>query len=258
MKTEQLLELRALSVSYGGTEILHGIDLCLNRGEILAIVGESGSGKSTLLKAVQGLLGRNGTLTSGQILYQGRDITHLSPGEHQRMAGTEMAMIFQDPGASFCPVRTVGEQIFESVREHMPWDRKVFHEKAAALLKELQLPETVLDAYPFQLSGGMGQRVGILAAMILQPSILFADEPTSSLDTVTQKKVVGEFQRLRKQQGISMLIVTHHLGVAWCLADHIMILKEGRCVEYGSREHIFRESKEPYTKELLASVPRIS
>ncbi len=258
MTKDVLLEVSDLSVLYGEREVLHRIDLILKQGEILAIVGESGSGKSTLLKAVQGLWGKSGIIQRGCITFRGKDITHCPPNERNKMAGVEMSMIFQDAGDSFCPIRTIGDQIYECVRAHKPWDRQEFLDKAAALMKEFGLPDSVLNSYPFQLSGGMSQRAGILAAMILEPSILFADEPTSALDTITQGKVVKELMRLRNRRGVSMLLVTHHMGVAYCMADQILIMKEGNCVEYGTKEEIFYHPKTSYTKELLASVPRIS
>ena len=255
---EPLLKLRRLSVSYGGKPILRQISFDLLQGEILVIAGESGSGKSTVLKAIQGILGNGGAITEGQIFLHGRDITHIGASERRKLAGESMAMIFQNAGASFCPIRTVGNQIYESVREHTGkgWGLQEFRERAKHIMEHIQLPESVLDEYPFRLSGGMGQRAGILAAMILEPELLLADEPTSALDAVTQVSVVKELMGLRQRQGVSIAMVTHHMGVAWYMADHILIMRKGEPVEFGTKEQIFRHPKEAYTKELIQAVPR--
>lgn len=252
-----LLQVKKLSVFYGSQQVLHEISFGMQPGETLAIVGESGSGKSTVLKAVAGLLGKGGRIEGGEILLEGREISRLPSGERKKLSGGEIAMIFQNAGASFCPVRTVGAQIYESVREHVSWNRGEFRERAREIMERIHLPERVLMEYPFRLSGGMGQRAGILAAMILSPKLLLADEPTSALDTVTQASVVEELMGIRERQGVSILMVTHHMGVAWAMADHVLVMKQGLAVEYGSKEQIFKSPKEAYTKELIDSVPRI-
>lgn len=252
-----MLEVKDLSVFYGRREVLHEVSFGMEPGEILAIVGESGSGKSTVLKAIAGLLGKGGRIERGEIFLEGREISCIPPGERRKLSGKEMAMIFQNAGASFCPVRTVGAQIYESAREHVSWSRGEFRERAREIMERIHLPERVLMEYPFRLSGGMGQRAGILAAMILSPKLLLADEPTSALDTVTQASVVEELMGIRERQGVSILLVTHHMGVAWAMADHVLVMKQGLAVEYGSKEQIFKSPKEAYTKELIDSVPRI-
>lgn len=252
-----LLDVRDLSVSYGINEVLHKISFTLSPGEILAIVGESGSGKSTVLKAVQGLLGKGGRVVGGSIRFAGKDITCLPDVERRKLAGEGMAMIFQNAGASFCPIRTVGDQIYEVVQAHRDWDRKTFKIRAGEIMRSIHLEERVLDEYPFRLSGGMGQRAGILAATILSPKLLLADEPTSALDAVTQVSVVRELMDLRQRKGISIVIVTHHMGVAWYMADRILILHKGGMVECGTRDEIFLSPREDYTKELIRAVLRI-
>lgn len=246
-----------MSVSYGGKEVIHDISFSLHRGEILAIVGESGSGKSTLLKAVQGILGRGGRVSRGEIFLEGREISRLDAGGRRELAGEKLAMIFQNASASFCPIRTVGDQIYESVRERKDWSREEFRRRAEEIMGHIHLDEAVLDEYPFRLSGGMGQRAGILAAMILSPQILLADEPTSALDSVTQVSVVKELMGLRERQGLSIVMVTHHMGVAYYMADAVLIMRKGEMVEYGVKEDIFFQPRQAYTKELIAAVPRM-
>ena len=247
---ENILDVKNLSVSYGEKNIIRDVNFSVKRGEILLIVGESGSGKSTILKSIDGLLSVGGKV-SGKIFFDGRDITHLAGEERRKISGASIAMIFQNAGASFCPIRTVGAQIFESVQAHKDWTREIFLERAGKILKELKLDENILDEYPFKLSGGMAQRAGILAAMILEPKLILADEPTSALDVVTQVGVVKELFRLRKVHGVSIVMVTHQLEIARRMADKILIMRHGSPVEFGTKEEIFNAPKENYTRQLI-------
>ena len=247
---ESLLSVEKLRVSYFEREILHEISFSVAAGEILIVAGESGSGKSTILKSIGGLLDKNASL-SGKILFDGREITNLSDFERRKLAGEAIGYIFQNSGASFCPIRTVGEQIFESVRAHRAWNYEFFRERAEKLMRKLNLDAKTLDEYPFRLSGGMSQRVGILAATILQPKLLLADEPTSALDQITRNDVVNELLSLRKRENLAIILVTHDLSVAKRLADKILVLKRGKTIEFGTREQIFGAPKELYTRELL-------
>ena len=246
-----ILAVEDLSAAYGEEKILHGINFSVKRGEILIIAGESGSGKSTILKAIGGLLGKGGKIIDGKIFFDGKDITHLSGGERRKISGEAIGMIFQNAGASFCPIRTIGDQIFESVRAHRAWDKKFFRERAIELLQKINLVPEVLEEYPFRLSGGMAQRAGILAATILEPKLLLADEPTSALDIVTQASVVKELLNLRGRQKISIVLVTHDLRIAKRMADKILIMRHGRQIEFGTREQIFNKPQEIYTRELI-------
>lgn len=257
MSKDILLDVRNLSVAYRGKRIVREVSFCLRRGEILVIAGESGSGKSTVLKAVQGLLGPAGELVGGEVFFEGEEISRLDARRKRKLSGEKMAMIFQNAGASFCPVRTIGEQIYESVREHKSWSREEFRRNAFAVMERIHLERGVLDEYPFCLSGGMGQRAGLLAAMILSPALLLADEPTSALDTVTQVSVVRELMALRDREGASIAMVTHHMGVAWHMADHILVMRQGEVVESGTKEKIFGSPEKNYTRELIEAVPRI-
>ena len=246
-----ILRIEDLVVAYGKKRIVHDVNFTLERGEILVIAGESGSGKSTILKAIGGLLGKGGAIIDGQIFFGEREITVLSAGERRRLSGDAIGFIFQNAGASFCPIRTIGDQIFESVRAHRDWTRQKFRERALELMQKINLPPSTLEEYPFRLSGGMAQRVGILAATILEPKLLLADEPTSALDIITQVGVVKELLKLRERQKISIILVTHDLRIARRMADKILIMRQGSPVEFGSKEQIFNSPREIYTQELL-------
>lgn len=248
---EKILAVDEISIAYGGKEIVSGVSFGVKQGEILVIVGESGSGKSTILKAIGGLLGNNGAIMDGQIFFRDIEITNAPESIRRKLAGESIGYIFQNATASFCPIRKIGEQIFESVKAHKNWSREEFLQRAKIIMQNINLEETALEKYPFQLSGGMGQRAGILAAMILEPQILLADEPTSALDPETQANVIEEFLKLRARYGVSIVMVTHNLEVAKYIADKILILKSGRMIEYGTAAEIFNFPQEEYTKELL-------
>ena len=250
---ESLLTVENLRVSYGGQEILHDVSFSVDAGEILIVAGESGSGKSTILKSIGGLLNKNSSV-GGKILFDGRDITNLTDLERRKLAGNAIGYVFQNSGASFCPIRTVGDQIFESVRAHRDWTKNFFRERAIELMRKINLDAKSLDEYPFRLSGGMAQRAGILAATILEPKLLLADEPTGALDPVTRNDVVNELLNLREREKISIVLVTHDLNVAKRMADKILILRRGLIVEFGTREKIFNAPKEIYTQELIEAV----
>ncbi len=247
----EILTIADLVVAYCKKRIVHDINFSVKCGEILVIAGESGSGKSTILKAIGGLLGKGGAIIDGQIFFDGKEITYLSDGQRRKISGDSIGFIFQNAGASFCPIRTIGEQIFESVRAHRDWDKKFFVERAEDIMQKINLAPEVLEEYPFRLSGGMAQRAGILAATILEPKLLLADEPTSALDAVTQVSVVKELLKLRERQKISIIMVTHDLRIAKFIADKILILKNGVTVEFGTKEQIFNYPQEIYTQELI-------
>ena len=251
-----ILSVKNLSVAYGEKNVVQNINFDLDEGKILTIVGESGSGKSTILKAVCGILESGGSITDGEIFFDGKNIIKTSDDERRKIFGEKISVIFQNSAASFCPIRTIGEQIFEIVQAHKDWTKNFFLEQAKVIMKNINLDENVLNEYPFRLSGGMAQRAGILAAMILNPKLLLADEPTSALDAITQVSVVKEFLKLRKQKNISILLVTHHMGVAFYISDFILIMKDGKIVEFGTKEKIFYSPQEDYTKELIEAVPK--
>ena len=255
---ESLLKLEHVTICYNGEPVVHDVDLELNKGEILGVVGESGSGKSTIIKAIMGLLGNEGTVTEGDIWYKGKNVVDMPEKELRRLLGPEIAMVFQDSGAALCPIRTVGDQIYESMREHERISRKECAERAVRMMAKIGLKdgERVLQSYPFELSGGMNQRVGICISMLQNPSLLLADEPTSALDVTIQKQVVEEML-LREEYGTAMIVVTHNIGVVEKMADKVLVLKNGKVREYGKTAQILTAPEDPYTKELMSSVPRL-
>lgn len=256
---DPILTYDSVGISFDGSEIIHDVSFNLHKGEILGIVGESGSGKSSLLKAALGLLGSGGMVTQGNIWFEGKNLPNLKDRELRKISGAKIGMIFQDASASFCPVRTVGDQIYESMSAHVKIKKAEAKEKALSLFEKLNLKDgkTVWKSYPFELSGGMNQRVGIAAAMLTEPSVLLADEPTAALDVIAQKQVVEEMLRLRELFQTSIIIVSHDLGVISAVADSVLVLKDGKTAEYGSARDILKNPQNAYTRELLAAVPRL-
>lgn len=224
-----LLEIKQLTVCYQGNPVLSDLNLTVERGEIVAVVGTSGSGKSTLLRAIMGLLPGDGTIQKGSICYDGVELTRLDKKEYRKLRGRELGMIFQDTKASLCPVRTIGAQLYESVRAHEKCTKKQVRKKALVLMKELHLldGERILKSYPFELSGGMNQRIGVLLAAYLEPKLLLADEPTSALDEKSQKQVLQELLFLRDQKQTAAILVTHDLKFAERVADRICEICDG-------------------------------
>ena len=256
---EALLQYNHVDISYLGQPVIRDVSFSLHSGEILGIVGESGSGKSTLIKAAMGLLGCEGQVTRGDIWFKEKNLPELPPKELRKLCGSELGYIFQNAGSSFCPIRTVGAQLYETMKEHEKISRKDFEAQALELLAKLGFDsgKRILESYPFELSGGMQQRVGIAAAMLLNPSVLFADEPTSALDVTIQKQVVEEMLMVRKTFGTAIVLVTHNLGVIGAMADRVLVLENGRCVECGSTRQVLSQPRADYTKALLAAVPRL-
>jgi ABC-type glutathione transport system ATPase component len=253
---EPLLRVEHVTISYNGKPVVQDISFLLNPGEILGVVGESGSGKSTIIKAIMGLLGNTGLVTRGDIYYKGQNIVDMPKKEQRRLLGPEIGMVFQDCTAALCPIRTIGVQLYESLREHEKITRKAADIRAGELLQKIGLTDyqRVLDSYPFELSGGMNQRVGICAAMMLKPSLLLADEPTSALDVTVQAQVVNEMLLMRREYGTAMILVTHNIGVAEAMADQVLVLKDGNSMDYGPADRVLNHSENEYTKTLMNSV----
>ena len=254
-----LLQMKNIEISYNGKPVVKDISISLKQGEILGIVGESGSGKSTVIKAAMGLLGQTGRVTEGSILFNGEDISKLTSEQMRRLRGPKMGMIFQNSAAALCPIRKIGDQLLESVTQHKKMSESEMMTQSLALMKKLHLHdgERILNSYPFELSGGMNQRVGIVMAMMLQPELLFADEPTSALDVTVQAQVVKEMMSMRDLYNTGIVIVTHNIGVVSYMADKIAVMYKGNIVECGSTQEIITNPKEEYTKKLLKAVPRI-
>ncbi|MEE0954895.1 MAG: ABC transporter ATP-binding protein [Eubacterium sp.] len=258
-KSDEILRYEQVEISYNGKHAVEDISFTLNKGEILGIVGESGSGKSTLIKAAMGLLGPAGMVTRGDIWYKGKDLPDLSDKEIRKINGKEISMIFQFAGSSFCPIRTVGSQLYESMTEHEAVTKQDFEKKATDLLQKIGFEDgtRILNSYPFELSGGMQQRVGIAAAMLMNPAILMADEPTSALDVSVQKQVVDEMKLVREMFGTSIIIVTHNIGVIGAMADRVLVMQKGKMVEYGETSQVLHDPQKEYTKKLMAAVPKL-
>lgn len=256
---EELLSYSHVDVAFRGNTVVHDVSFSLHPGEILGIVGESGSGKSTLLKAAMGLLGQDGMVTRGDIFFEGKDIPDLKEKELRAICGAGIGMIFQDAGASLSPIRTIGAQIRESIAVHRKIKKAEAKEKALQLFEKIGLEngERIWESYPFELSGGMKQRVGIALAMLMEPPVLLADEPTSALDVAIQKQVVEEMLHLRETFGTAMILVTHDIGVVSAMADTVLVLKDGCVVEYGAASEVLKNPKQEYTRNLLAAVPKL-
>lgn len=254
-----LLDVQHVEVSYNGRAVVHDVSLQLEPGEILGIVGESGSGKSTIIKAAMGLLGNSGAVTRGDIYYKGQNVIDAGADEIRKMRGLAMGMIFQNTGASLCPIRSIGDQLYESISQHEKVSREEVRDRALELFEKMRLNDgdRILDSYPFELSGGMNQRVGIMMAMALKPDLLFADEPTSALDVTVQAQVVKEMMKMRELYHTGIVIVTHNIGVVEYMADRIAVMYQGRLLEHGKTEDIIHHPEEAYTKKLIGSVLRI-
>ena len=254
-----LLDYQHVEISFNGTPVVRDVSFQLHPGEILGLVGESGSGKSTLIKAAMGLLGESGLVTRGDIWFEGKDLPDLPEREMRKICGEKIGMIFQDCGASLSPIRTIGEQIVESLSAHRRVDLAQAKATAMELFAKLHFKdgERVWNSYPFELSGGMNQRAGIAIAMLMNPAVLLADEPTSALDVAVQRQVVEEMLNVREVFGTAIIIVTHDIGVVSAMADSILVLQDGNVMEYGSARDVLENPQNDYTKKLLSAVPRL-
>ena len=253
-----LLEVKGLTTEFtthdGALRAVNDVSLTVEPGKVLAILGESGSGKSMLLRTVLGIQPKSAR-TSGQVLMNDRDLLQMDAGERERIRGTWLAMIFQDPMTALDPLFTVEHQIVETIRRHTSMSRPEAAARALELLQLVQIPspERRLKAYPFELSGGMRQRVVIAVALACSPSLLLADEPTTALDVTVQARVLTLLKDLRAQLGMGVILVTHDLAVASAIADDVAVMYGGRIVEYGTAREIAHAPHHPYTRGLLAA-----
>jgi oligopeptide/dipeptide ABC transporter ATP-binding protein len=264
-----LLDVQNLSVEFstgaGVVPAVSGLSFAIAPGETLVIVGESGSGKSVTSLAIMGLVPQPpGRLAEGRILFRARDgekhdLAQASAETMQRLRGAEIAMIFQEPMSALNPVYTIGEQIAEVLLLHEKLGRRAARDRAIEMLTSLGIPEPTrrFDAYPHQLSGGMRQRAMIAMALCCRPSLLIADEPTTALDVTVQAQILDLIRRLQQDIGMAVIFITHNLGVAAEIADRILVMYAGQAVETGPTRAIFRETRMPYTKGLMNSVPRL-
>ena len=244
----------------GVVKSVDGVDIELKEGSTLGIVGESGSGKSVTALSVMGLLmGTTGKVVEGEILLEGQDITKLSDEERRKIRGNKISMIFQEPMTSLNPVMKIGDQIVEAIRMHQDKSKEEARAMTIEILKKTGLPrvERLVDEYPFQLSGGQRQRVMIAMALVCNPKILIADEPTTALDVTIQAQIIDLMNHLKKEIGTSIIFITHDLGVVAETCDEVVVMYCGRVVEKGNVYDIFGKTAHPYTEGLLNSIPKL-
>lgn len=259
-----LLSVRDLVTSVatpsGANVVVDHISFDLDRGETLCIAGESGSGKSmTALSLMRLLPEPMARIAAGQALFKGRDLFRLAEAEMRSVRGNDIGMIFQEPMTSLGPVQTIGSQIMDAIRLHFRIPKKEARDRAIEILKRVGMPraEERLDAYPFQLSGGMRQRAMIALALSCQPRLLIADEPTTALDVTTQAVILDLIRELQDDMGMAVMFITHDLGVVAEIADTVAVMYLGRVIERADVDDIFHSPKHPYTRGLLRSVPRL-
>ena len=270
-KKDRVLSIRDLNISfktnYGVVKAIRGVRFDLFKGETVAIVGESGSGKSVTIKTIMGILDSNGVIDSGSIIYNYKnengedesvDMVKLSQKEiRYRFCGKKIAMVFQDPMTSLDPTMTIGKQIMEPMLEHQQVSKEEAKKRAIELLEEvgIESPEKRFKQYPHELSGGMRQRVVIAIALACDPDILICDEPTTALDVTIQAKILELIKKLQTEKNISVIYITHDLGVVAKVADYVAVMYAGRIIEKGAINEIFYDPRHPYTWGLLASMP---
>jgi oligopeptide transport system ATP-binding protein len=273
MERKKILEIKDLSISFqtsaGTVNVIRGMNLVLHKGETVAIVGESGSGKSVTVKAVMGILSSNGKINSGSIQYNyekdgknvEQDLLKLSKKEMRRQInGKRIAMVFQDPMTSLNPTMTIGAQIMEGMRYHYHTSKQEAYQKAVNLLELVGITdvEKRMKNYPHQLSGGMRQRVVIAIALACDPDLLICDEPTTALDVTIQAKILELIKDIQQKTGISVIYITHDLGVVAKVADYVAVMYAGKVVEKGTTQEIFYQPRHPYTWGLLSAMPDLN
>jgi oligopeptide transport system ATP-binding protein len=260
----RLLEVRGLKTQFftreGVVHAVDGISYSLDKGKTLGIVGESGCGKSVNALSIMRLIpDPPGKIVEGSILFEGKDLVTFSEREMQSIRGNEISMIFQDPMTSLNPVLRIGTQMTEGIRLHLGMDKKQAMERAVELLEAVGMPDARrrLRDYPHQFSGGMRQRVMIAMALSCEPKLLIADEPTTALDVTIQAQILALLEQLQERFGMSILLITHDLGVVAGVSDDVVVMYAGRIVEQADTEELFANPQHPYTQALLASIPRV-
>ncbi|EOS74406.1 MAG: ABC transporter ATP-binding protein [Lachnospiraceae bacterium] len=258
-----LLEVKGLTTvfagDYGKNITVDHIDFHVDEGEVVCIVGESGCGKSVTSLSIMGLLGRGGAVIDGSVFFDDRNLLSMNEKELDKIRGDQLTMIFQDPLTSLNPVFTVGKQITESIKTHMHLSAKEAGERAAMLLEKVGMPDArgVMKKYPHVLSGGMRQRVMIAMALSCNPRLLIADEPTTALDVTIQAQIMELLGQLQKETGMSMILITHDIGLVANTADRVFVMYAGQIIEEASVEELFENPIHPYTRALLDTVPTI-
>ncbi|WP_296188412.1 ABC transporter ATP-binding protein [Pseudomonas sp. UBA1879] len=258
-----LLEIKNLNVRFGdatATPVVDGLDLAVDKGEVLAIVGESGSGKSVTMMALMGLIDHPGIVTADALSFDGKDMLKLSPRQRRQIVGKDLSMVFQDPMTALNPSYTVGFQIEEVLRAHLGMSGRAARQRALELLQKVEIPGAAqrLDAYPHQLSGGMSQRVAIAMAIAGEPKLLIADEPTTALDVTIQAQIMDLLLALQKEQDMALVLITHDLAVVAETAQRVCVMYAGQAVEVGQVPGLFDVPAHPYSEALLAAIPEHS
>jgi oligopeptide/dipeptide ABC transporter ATP-binding protein len=260
---ERLLEVKGLKVRFatedGVVRAVDGVDFELDRGKVFGIVGESGSGKSVTAMTILGLTRDKNTRFEGEVVYKGKNLLAMPESRLRDVRGNEIAMIFQDPMTSLNPVYKVGDQIVEAILTHEDISKRMAHQRAVELLRQVGIPnpQQRVDDYPHQFSGGMRQRAMIAMALSCNPDILIADEPTTALDVTIQAQILELIDKLKDDFDSAVILITHDLGVVAEVADEIVVMYAGRVVERGSKRDIFYDPQHPYTWGLLGSIPRL-
>lgn len=260
--TDYVLEVENLHTCFhtesGDVNAVNGLSMTLEAGKTLGIVGESGSGKSVTAYSIMQILADTGEITEGSVKYKGEDITKWSERELHNFRGSKCSIIFQDPMTSLNPVFTVGNQLCEAILLHTDKNKKEAKERAIEMLTLVGVnePESRMKQYPHELSGGMRQRVMIAMALAQNPSLIIADEPTTALDVTIQAQIMELMKEMKEKTGVSIMLITHDMGVVAEMADKIMVMYAGMVIEYATAREIFKDPKHPYTKGLLASIPR--
>ncbi|WP_454873137.1 ATP-binding cassette domain-containing protein [Paraburkholderia xenovorans] len=260
---EALLSIENLRVTFGSgktqTEVLHGLDLQVGRGEAVGLVGESGSGKSVASLAVLGLLGNAGRISGGRIVLDGEDLGRASESRMRALRGRRVSMIFQDPATALNPAFTIGAQLADVIRAHRPLRGRAIRDEVHSVLARVGFkdPRTTERAYPHELSGGMKQRAMIAAAIVCEPALLLADEPTTALDVTVQAQIVELLRTLVDEMDLGLVFITHNLDLVAELCSRAVVLKQGHVVEAGPVEDIFLRPSHDYTRHLIASIPRL-
>ncbi|MDR2387819.1 MAG: ABC transporter ATP-binding protein [Deltaproteobacteria bacterium] len=254
---DELLKIIDLKVGRPGLEIVKGLSLSMRKGEILGLAGESGCGKSTLIKSLIRLLAPGLAITGGSISFDGLDLLSLSSERVRKLRGKRLTLVSQNALEALNDTRTIGSHFLETMKSHLKIEKKKALREAAELMASLDLsdPERILASYPFELSGGMNQRVLIALAMVMRPELMLADEPTSALDAAVQAQAVSEMIKLREKYGAAILIVTHNLGVLAHMAETVGVMYGGLLVEYGQNHLVMSGPAHPYTQALMAAVP---
>ena len=264
MADAPLLEVRDLRVSFrtedGLVRAVDGVSFDIAPGEVLGIVGESGSGKSVTVMSIMRLIRDPNAVFEGEVIYKGRDLLKLEPGQMRGVRGSEIAMIFQDPMTSLNPVHKVGSQLVEAILLHQDITKSAARRRALDLLKAVGIPraDARIDDYPHQFSGGMRQRVMIAMALVNNPDLLIADEPTTALDVTTQAQILDLMKRLQDEFGSAIIMITHDLGVVAEVADDVVVMYAARVQEEGEVRNLFKRPNHPYTWGLLGSLPRLN